>query len=377
MTIAPDDLTRRLCAWTYHRQRLGRAAASPIEALGDVVGVYSSHPTAPLALLARSQALTPASLGELEESRAALRLPGMRGSVFLLPATTAPRVYATVRDLVQKDYARRLAVAGLTWDEYTLVKEQVLALARTPQTPKALQAALPIEGRLMTAVRLMALEGVVLRLGTSLRTDNLTYVATEAWLGHPLPAADPEASPRWLAEAYLRGYGPARVADFAWWSGLTKGRAQVALAAVPTVDVGGGLLLPADQEAGFASVEPLPAAALDVLPKWDAYTMGLAPAGRQRFIADEYLPRVYGGGGGLLPGDGRPLLLRGGRAVATWSHRFAGARLQVQVTPFAPDALPAALYAHAFDAAGELLGARTVEVVTTPAGAVASRAAAE
>jgi hypothetical protein len=36
----------------------------------------------------------------------------------------------------------------------------------------------------------------------------------------------------------------------------------------------------------------------------------------------------------------------------------------VQVTPFAPDALPAALYAHAFDAAGALLGARTVEVTT-------------
>lgn len=364
MTTAVADLTARVRAWTYRRQRLGRAAASPAEALDDVVGVYSSHPTAPLALLARSRAMTPDSLGDLEAERAALRLPGMRGSVFLLPAATAPRVFATVRDLLAKDYARRLAVAGLTWDEYTQVKAQALALAQTPQTPKALQAALPIAGQLMTAVRLMALEGVMLRIGTSLRTDNLTYVATDAWLGHPLPEADPEAALRWLAGAYLRGYGPARVADFAWWSGLKKGRAQAVLAGVPTVDVGGGLLLPAGEEVAFAQVEPLPADAIDVLPKWDAYTMGLAPDGRGRFIADEHLARVYGGGGGLLPGDGRPLVLRGGQAVAIWSHRFAGSRLQVAVTPFAPDALPPALYENAFDDIGTLLGARSVEVTT-------------
>ena len=42
------DMPRRLQAWSYLRQQLGRAASGPVEALRGVVAVYSSHPTAPL-----------------------------------------------------------------------------------------------------------------------------------------------------------------------------------------------------------------------------------------------------------------------------------------------------------------------------------------
>lgn len=45
--------------------------------------------------------------------------------------------------------------------------------------------------------------------------------------------------------------------------------------------------------------------------------------------------------GGTLPGDGFPLLLRGGRAVARWGHEFAGQRLLIEVAPFAGEALDA------------------------------------
>jgi hypothetical protein len=39
--------------WSYHRQRLGQRASDAEQALRSVVGVYSSHPTAPLSLHAR------------------------------------------------------------------------------------------------------------------------------------------------------------------------------------------------------------------------------------------------------------------------------------------------------------------------------------
>ena len=195
----------------------------------------------------------------------------------------------------------------------------MLEHAQEPITASALQQALTIDARLMTGVRIMTYEGLVLRLGSSLRSDSLRYVATDAWLGHPLEKADPQQSLSWLAEAYLRGYGPARLEDFAWWSGVPRRRASAALSDLSVVDVGGGLLLPADQQTAFEGVKPINAEALDVLPKWDAYTMGHAPDGRRRLVDDEHLGNAYssGAGAGATAGDGLPLLLRGGRAVAT------------------------------------------------------------
>jgi hypothetical protein len=375
---ATSDLVQRLRAWTYRRQSLGGAAADPLAALRDVVAVYSSHPTAPLALLARSGSFAPASLGELEQRREVVRLPGMRQSVFLLPTETAPRVLAATGQPLSK-LAPRLRYAGLDEVAYAELKPRVLELLREPMTAEALQATLAGERaasggsdgdaspevRMMTAVRLMSYEGLVLRVGTSLRTDSLRYVATEAWLGQPLAEADQARSLVWLAEAYLRGYGPARVEDFAWWSGIPKRRTAEALRQTPTVDMGSGLLLPTDEAAAFASVEPLDPEVVAFLPKWDAYTMGYAPDGRQRLVDDAHLKRAYSsGGGGTLPGDGFPLVLHGGRAVATWSHRFAGNRMQVTLRPFELDAIPPTAVERALGEVGELLGATSVEIVT-------------
>ncbi len=361
----PLDLPRRLRAWSYLRQRLGRSAPGPTEALRGVVAVYSSHPTAPLSLLSRSASFAAEHLGEMEHRREVLRLPAMRQSIFLVPTETAPRIFAATR-LPMEKHAGRLRYAGLDWDEYTRLKHRVLEHTQEPVTARALQQAIKIDERLMTAVRVMASEGLMLRLGSSLRTDSLRYVATDAWLGHPLAEADPMRSLQWLAEEYLRGYGPARVVDFAWWSGVLRRRAAAALGDARVVDVGDGLLLPSDQQTAFERVEPVAAEAIDLLPKWDAYTMGHAPDGRQRLVADEHLGRAYsttGSASGATAGDGLPLVLRGGLAVASWSHRFAGNRMLVKVVPFEPGALSSPRDERAFDEIGRLLGAAAVEVV--------------
>lgn len=359
------DMPWRLRAWSYRRQQLGRAASGPAEALRGVVAVYSSHPTAPLSLLSRSQWFDAERLGEMEQRREVLRLPAMRQSIFLLPAETAPRIFAATR-LPLETKARSLRWAGLDWHEYTRLKQRVLEHTAEPITASALRKALKRAEGLMTGVRIMTYEGLVLRLGSSLRIDSLRYVATEAWLGHPLEEADPVQSLNWLAEAYLRGYGPARVEDFAWWSGVTRRRASAALSAAGVVDIGGGLLLPADQQAAFERVEPIAAEAIAVLPKWDAYTMGHAPDGRQRLVDDEHLGSAYstsGSASGATAGDGLPLVLCGGRAVANWSHRFEGNRMLVELTPFEGGALPPPLDERAFAEVGQLLGATVVEIV--------------
>lgn len=363
---ASSDLLDRLRAWSYRRQRLGRTAAHPLDPLRDVVGVYSSHPSAPLSLLARCSSLTPGRFTEIETRREVVRLPAMRGSIHLLPTDTAPRSFAATRPPLAT-FLPRLRYVGVEPQEYERLKPRILERVTEPMTPADLQAAFDMDARLLTVLRVMSYEGLTVRVSDSLRTDALRYVGTAAWLGAPLAESDPEASLAWLAEAYLRGYGPARVKDFAWWSGAAVGRARTALASVETADVGGGLLLPADLRAEFERADPLEPDRLDLLPKWDAYAMGYAPDGRARFVDDAHMPLAYShaetkGRAGATSGDGLPVLLRGGRAVASWSHRFERTTLRVTLTPFGPDLPPLTRIEQALEGIAALLGAAAVTV---------------
>jgi len=368
MTNSINHLTPKLQAWTYHHQSLNRAASSPTEALRNIIGVYSSHPTAPLALLSRSASFDATHLNAMEQRREAIRIPAMRQSIFLVPTAMASRLFAATHQPMEK-FAGNLRYAGLDWEQYAQLKQRILQHTQEPITADALQQAIQIDAKLMTAVRLMGYEGLMLRVGSSLRTDRLLYVSTAAWLGHPLEELDAQESLTWLAQEYLHCYGPARIKDFAWWSGATNRRAATALSNADVIDIGGGLLLPSDQQSAFESVEPINAEAIDVLPKWDSYTMGYAPDGRQRLLADEHLIHAYTNattqGKGGTSGDGLPLLLRAGRAIATWSHRFVGNRMSVQVVPFEQGIIQPELYEYAFDEVGKLLGATSVDVNKT------------
>jgi hypothetical protein len=358
----------RIRAWTYGRQRLDGSAPTIAHALRDVTAVYSTQPTAPLALLARCRTMARADLGKLDTARAVVRLAGMRGTIFLMPRDTAPFIVGATAVSIEKQ-GRRLAYAGVDLDGYARLKAKILAIAQEPVTPDELKTALgddlPPDVKLMSIVRLIALENHVLRLTLdgSLRTSDMRYVATESWLGEPIHPIDPAEGMAFLARSYLDGYGPARVDDFAWWVGVTKRRASDALKTVDAVDLGDGLLLPARDEDAFFATEPLDPDALAILPKWDAYTMGHAPDGRARFVAEQHRPLAYSqGGGGTLPGDGFPLVLRGGVAVARWGHKLAGKTMQVTVMPFGPRLLPKRLLDGAFDPIARLLEASELGV---------------
>lgn len=365
MSAFADDTPERLRAWSYRRQLLDRSAPDAAQALRGVVAVYSSHPTAPLSLLARTPSLEPGWLGEAEERREAVRMAAMRGSIHLLPATTAPKIFAATRMPVEK-FAGNLRYQGLTFEEYDRLKAMMRDLLREPMTPAEAQEAFGVGRPLLTALKIMAYEGLVLRLGGSLRTDVLRYVSTEAWLGAPLEEPDAMESLRWLATEYLRAFGPARIKDFAWWAGSTQTRAKEALAGAEVADVGGGMLIRAEDRDAFESIEPLDPDAVALLPKWDMYTMGYAPDGRRRFVDDAHLGAAYSkagtGGAGATSGDGNPLVLRGGRAVAAWSHRFDRDRMTITVTPFEPGGIDLPSLEFRFDEIGRLLGATKVEI---------------
>jgi hypothetical protein len=171
----------------------------------------------------------------------------------------------------------------------------------------------------------MSREGVLVRIGADgLRSNELRYVATD------VAEADADEALAWLAGEYLRAFGPARSADFKWWAGTSAKRANQALASVDTEELDGGLLVRAQDRAAFEKPRTPLSGAVDLLPKWDAYTMGLAPDGRDRFAHPDIVADLY-----EKSGDGRPVILVDGAAAGVWSVKAGkGDAIDVDLEPF-------------------------------------------
>jgi hypothetical protein len=363
-------LEERMRAWSHRRQGLGRrpreTTGDASVALREIVAAYASQPTAILTLAARSPWLERGDFDRLEVDRSAIRLPAMRGSAHLIPTSTAARLFAATRWPPDK-LAWMWRGIGLTDQDYASVKEAVLGVARQPVTVADLRRR--VGGRAATLldrhpqaptllVRAMRSEGLLLAAApASPRSNAFAYVATEAWLGRSLEPVPRPVALAWLAGQYLHAFGPARAEDFRWWAGVGAPESQAAFAAVPTVDLRDGMLLPAEDEAAFEVVELPPDDTLDLLPLWDAYTMGYAPDGRARLVRPEHSGRAYGGG------DGRALVLRAGQAVAAWGARFSGRNMDVTVDFFEPlDRLARQQLDGRLAALSRLLGAANVSV---------------
>ena len=97
---------------------------------------------------------------------------------------------------------------------------------------------------------------------------------------------------------------------------------------------------------------------VDLLPKWDSYTMGYAPDERRRFVHPEAQTRVYN-----EPGHGLGVVLVEGAAAGAWGMRFAGGtgRMLVDLDLFErPGAKLRRAIDERFEEAAALLSARSV-----------------
>jgi DNA glycosylase AlkZ-like len=247
----------------------------------------------------------------------------------LVPNKSAARIFAAVRAPEAHSH-RQLKQIGLSAQAYERHAKKILRAAAKPLSRKELEEAVGMEGaQLGPVLRALRFEGRLLTLaGDSLLASPHRFVTAAQWLPKGLDAGDPEDALVWLAGEYLKGYGPARVEDFAWWAGVSKAQARKALDPHKSIDVGDGGLLRSKDAAEFERVTPL-RNEIALLPKWDAYTMGLAPDGRQRFVHPNVQKRVYTPLGTGLAGDGNPIVLIGGEAVATWTFTLKeGAKLQ-------------------------------------------------
>jgi Winged helix DNA-binding domain len=323
------DLTEQIRAWTYARQRIGDPASSPTQALNAVVGVYATHPTAPLALWARTRSFTPAAYRRIDKDGKGLRIPCMRKTVFLIPRRIAAKVFTAVRPSAAH------ALRPLKWQRispqtYEKLAKKILVAAKEPRSTVELGKVAGIKGeKLGTVLRCLRYEGrIVTMAGNSLLSSPHAYVATKTVEPDGLDSDQDDKALAWLAGEYLRAYGPARVEDFAWWTGVTKTLAAKAVESHRSVDVGEGLLLLKRDEAKFDRTKKV-RDSVALLPKWDSYTMGHAPEGRSRFVHPDVQERVYTPLGAGLPGDGNPVVLVDGEVAATWTFsKKDGAEVQ-------------------------------------------------
>jgi len=293
-----------LRAWTYERQKLGRAAPNGAAALKAVIGVYSAHPTAPLSLHARAKKLDAAAFRRLD----AIRLPAMRQSIHLLPSKTAHLAFRAT-PAPANDRVKRFRYFQLTDDRYETVREQLLKAAKEPLTQEEMREATGTDAKELKGVSAqMTRDGELVRVAAGgLRSNELRYVAVQ------VDDADADEALAWLAGEYLRAFGPVRAKDFQWWSGAGAKRAKAALAEYDTNDVGDGLLLLRKDVRAFEKAAP-PKGAVDLLPKWDCLQMGYAPDGRDRFAHPDVIDRCYD-----FRGDGIPVILVDGEAAGTWA----------------------------------------------------------
>jgi hypothetical protein len=161
----------------------------------------------------------------------------------------------------------------------------------------------------------------------------ITFVRREKWLPGTTDLPVEEAEDM-LLRRYLHGYGPASLADFGAWAGLTS-RDAVSI----RKRVGDEILeVKIEDKACLAIREDLQVlqnvAVLDVekgsvrlLPSFDCYMLGHKD--KSHVVAQAYYKRVYRKAGWLSP-----VLLVNGRAEGIWSWRKKGNGLHITVQLF-------------------------------------------
>lgn len=365
-----NHLTQKIRHWSLYRQRLINPAEDLEQALQDVIAVYSSHPSGPLSLKARVKIFHEQDFNALETEKTALRVPAMRESAYMFPAATAFRAMrATLPPGSDPYWEKRYSQKGraLTAEYYQQWRQQILNMATRPLTIKEIKQGVDIpDEQVKPLLNRLAYAGDLLRNGSaSIRSNLISYVATESWLGKPIAQMEKEAAQIWLAGEYLRAFGPARVRDFQWWAGLTLTEAETAVAAHDTINIEPGLLLLASDLSTFTSFQAVESGRVVILPQWDCYTMGYAPDGRDRFVSPEKQPAVYGKLG-ATGGNALGVVLIDGLVTASWKSRFKGKKMQIDLLLF--DRLPQPKFEEIreqFSEIGLLLGAGTAVVDTS------------
>lgn len=333
------------------RARLGlrhglaaRSVGRPAGAVAaDVLVLHATDPaTVYLSVAARAADLAPDDLGRaLYEDRSLVRMLGMRRTMFVVPSDLVALVQRSSSDAVAgrlraaliKDLTAVVQAPG-AWlaDVEGSVHELVRTTGGSPAT--ALSTAEPrlrtklvyAEGKayggsstITTRVlNLMAADGLIVRGRTKGAWTGAQYEwgPIESWFPNGIAELDPAVARAGLVRAWLARFGPATVADVAWWTGWNGRDTKAALAAAGAVDIdlddGPGVVLAADLDP-----VPVPAPWVALLPALDPTPMGWIE--RDWYFPPEFKPLLFDRTGNI-----GPTVWCDGRVVGGWAQRPSG-----------------------------------------------------
>ncbi|MHA3021196.1 winged helix DNA-binding domain-containing protein [Mycobacterium sp. BMJ-28] len=341
-----------------------------------LVGLHATDPATPyLSLWARVPEFTVADLDDaLYQRRSLVKHLAMRRTLWVVGAEGLPAVQAASSDRVAANERRKLiadiekggiAADGAAWLDTACAVVLAHLDAHGPTTAAHLRAALPelagsydpapgkswggatpVSPRVLTV---LAVRGDIVRgpnTGTW-TTSRPRWTSRRSWLGDGR-AVDADAAAADLVRTWLRAFGPATVADIAWWFGHTLTWTRKALAGVGAVDVdlhgSPGVILPDD-------LEPEPAAEpwCALLPGLDVSTMGWL---HRDWYLDGHREQVFD-----RNGNAGPTAWVDGRVVGSWVHDTDG-RVQLRLTAVVDKAARKALQYKADELTAWLDGVR-------------------
>jgi hypothetical protein len=363
--FTPDERRARL--GLRHRLAHEARAGDPVAAAEAVVALHSTDPTSVvLSALARMRGGDVAVVERaLYGDRSLVRVMGMRRTVFVAaPADAALVLAACGRDVAARERRRLAALLGEGAAdgpgpagedvEAWLAEAEQLVVAALRRRGEATAAELGEEderlrvevvvsrgaagevrqrvvSRLLTV---LAARGDIVRARPrgSWSSTQFRWAALDAWCPAAVPRATAEASRAALARRWLERFGPATVADVAWWTGwgMRDTRAALAGAGAVEVDLDGapGVALAGDLD---PVASPAPWAAL--LPALDPTPMGWKD---RAFCLGEHGPRLFD-----TTGNASPTVWWCGRVVGGWAQRADGEVVTALLEDVGADAVAA------------------------------------
>jgi hypothetical protein len=316
---------RRLTALRLSALGIARPAGSPGGAVRSLLAVQAQDFAGALWSLGLRSGATQAQVIAEHEARAFVRSWPMRGTLHLI----APEDLGWMLELTA---ARTMAAArgrhrqlGLETADFELAEGLARrTLAGSAATRAELLAAFDADGLSTDGQRgahllvRLAQSGVVVMTGKD-RWSLLEEVA-------PAPRRlDRDAALREVALRYLRGHGPATVADLAWWAGLTltdaRAGAEAARDGLETLELGGSTYFMAP---GLEPAKP----AVHLLPGFDEYLLGYTD--RSAPLAGAPLDTVVPGSNGMFLAT----IVVNGEIVGTWRRTQSAKGITVSPAPF-------------------------------------------
>jgi uncharacterized protein YcaQ len=157
-----------------------------------------------------------------------------------------------------------------------------------------------------------------------------TLVRSDQWLRNQKPLDEVEAKQE-ILRRYLRAYGPATLADFSRWSGMTVKEARPVWESLRDdfaevkVDDSAAFLLREDIDR-LAEISANPSI-LRMLPAFDPYL--LAHAQKDHLVEAANYKRVYRNQGWISP-----VILLDGRVIGVWFERPRAKQSTLEIEPF-------------------------------------------